>query len=121
MHELKKVCEICLVGKFLRVFLPLFWIRTCSQDIFKTIEGTNSRTEAAEHSSSYMPRRYSSDQKNIRGNFNEQGHIDFSASTSGFCHKYEKISSETVTTNRVFRPKNKYTYHDFGTNRGKDE
>ena len=101
MHELKKVCEICLVGKSLRVSLPLFWIRACSQDIFKTIKGTNSPTEAAEHSSSDIPGRYSSDWKNTRGNFNEQRHIDFSSSTSGFYHKSEKISSETITTNRV--------------------
>ena len=40
------------------------------------------------------------------GSFNEPRHIDFSASTSGFCHKYEKISSETTTANSVFKPKN---------------
>ena len=74
-----------------------FWIRACPQDIF--IKGTNSSTEAAEHSSSDISRRYSSDGKNIRGNFNEQRQIDFSVSTSGFCHKSEKISSETITTN----------------------
>ena len=47
--------------------------------------------------------------------------IDFSASRSGFSHKSEKISSETITTNRVFRPENRYPHHDFGINRGKDE
>ena len=119
MHELKKVCEIYLVGKFLRVSLPLSWIRTCSQDIFKTIKDTNSSTDAAEHSSSDISRRYSSDGKS-KGSFNELRHIDFSASTSGFCHKSEKSSSETFTTNRVFTPKNRYPYHDFVTNRGKD-
>ena len=55
-----------------------------------------------------------------RGSFNEPRHIGFSASTSGFCHKSKKISSETITTNRVFRPRNRYPHHDFGTNRGKD-
>ena len=92
----------------------------CSQDIFKTIKGTNSSTEADEHLSSDIFRRHSSDEKNIRGNFNEQRHIDISASTSGFCHKPEKISSETITINKDFRPKNRYSHHDFGTNRGKD-
>ena len=58
VHELKKVCEICLVGKSLQVSLPLFCIRACSQDIFKTIKGTNCPTEAAAHSSSDIPRRY---------------------------------------------------------------
>ena len=116
-NELKKVCEICSVGKSLRVSLPLLWIRACSQDIFKTIKGTNSSTEAAEYSSSDTSRRYSSDGQKIRGKFNESRHIGLSASTSGFCHKSEKISSETIT--RVFRPKNRYPHHDFGTNRGK--
>ena len=116
----KEVCEICLVGKSLWVSLPLFWIRACSQDIFKTIKGTNSSTETAEHSPSDISRRYSSDGKNRRI-FNEPRHIDFSTSTSGFCHKAEKISSETITTNRLFRSKNRYPHHDFGTNRGKDE
>ena len=73
----------------------------------------------AEHSSSDISRRYSSDGKS-KGSFNELRHIDFSASTSGFCHKSEKSSSETFTTNRVFTPKNRYPYHDFVTNRGKD-
>ena len=36
--DLKKVCEICLVGKSLRVSLPLFWIKACSLDIFKAIK-----------------------------------------------------------------------------------
>ena len=99
VHELKKVCEICLVRKSLRVSLPLFWISACSQNIFKTIKGTNSPTEAAENSSSDIPQRYSSDVKNIRRNFIEQRYINFFASTSGFCHKSEKISSETITTN----------------------
>ena len=100
-------------------FSAFFWIRTCSQDIFITIKCTNSST--AEHSPSYISQRYSSDGKNIKENFNKQRHIDFSASTSGFCHKSEKISSETITTNRFFRSKNRYPHHDFGTNRGKDE
>ena len=119
VHELKKVCEICLVRKSLRVSLPLLWIRACSQDIFKTIKGTKSSTEAAEYSSNDTSRRYSSNGQNIRGNFNESRHIGFSASTSEFCHKSEKISSETITTNRVFRPKNRCPHHDFDTNRGK--
>ena len=66
-----QVCEICLVGKSLRASLPLFWISACSQDIFKTIKGTNSSTEAAEHSSSDISPQYSADGKNIRGIFNE--------------------------------------------------
>ena len=74
----------------------------------------------AAHSSNDISRRYSSDGKNVGGNFNEQRLTDFSASTSGFCYKSEKTSSETITTNRVFRPKNRYPHHDFGTNRGKD-
>ena len=49
------------------------------------------------------------------------GDINFSASTSAFCHESEKISSETITANRVSRPKNRYPHHDFGNNRGKDE
>ena len=50
MHELTKVCEIC--QEIFTSSLPLFWIRACSQDIFKTIKGTNSCTEVAKHSSS---------------------------------------------------------------------
>ena len=64
VHELKKMCEIWLVGKSLRVSLPLFWIRTCSENISKTIKGTNSSTETAEHLSSDISRRYCSDGKN---------------------------------------------------------
>ena len=45
---------------------------------------SNSSTEAAEHLSIDISRRYSSDGKNIRRNFNELKHIDFSASASGF-------------------------------------
>ena len=100
VHELKKVCETYLFGKSLQVSLSLFWIRACSKDIFKTIKGTNSSTEAAEHSSSDISRRHFSHGKN-RGNFNESRHIDFSASTSGFWHKSEKISSEIITTSVV--------------------
>ena len=120
VYELKKVCNICLVEKTLRLSPSLFWIRAGYQDIFKTIKGINSSIEVAEHSSSHISRRYSSDGKNIRGKFNEPRHIDFSASTSEFCHKSEKISSETIRTSRVFRSKNTYPHHDFGNIRGND-
>ena len=53
---------------------------------FKTIEGINSSIEVAEHSSSDMSRRYSSNEKDVRENFTEQRHSDFSASTYGFCY-----------------------------------
>ena len=108
-----------MVGKSLRASLPLFWISACSQDIFKTIKGTNSSTEAAKHSSSDISPQYSADGKNIRGIFNESRHVDFSPSPSGICHKSEKISSETITTNRVFMFKNRYPQHVFVTNREK--
>ena len=74
--DLKKVCEICLVGKSLRVSLPLFWIKACSLDIFKAIKVANSSIKTVEHSSSDISCRYSSDGKNIRGN--ELRNIDFS-------------------------------------------
>ena len=61
-----------------------------------------------------------SDGKNVRGNFNKQIHFDFSASASEFCHKSEKISSETVPPNRNFRPKTRYPHHELGTNIEKD-
>ena len=103
--------------KSLRVSLCLFWIKDCSQKIFKTIKGTKSSIEAAEHSPGDISRRYSSDGKSIGGNFKEQRKIDFSASTSGFCNKSEKVSSETITTNRVFRPENRCPHRHFGNNR----
>ena len=61
-----------------------------------------------------------SDGKNVRGNFNKQIHFDFSVSASEFCHKSEKISSETVPPNRNFRPKTRYPHHELGTNIEKD-
>ena len=92
-----KFREICMVGKSFRVSLPLFWIRACSQDIFKTIKGTNSTTEAVSHSSGDISQRYSSDAKDVLEellmsslNFLLQ-HLDFW-----------------------------YPHHGFGTNRGKD-
>ena len=127
--DLKNACfsvPLCMSSREFVIFswsgklydlLSLFWIRAGSQDIFKTIKGINSSIEVAEHSSSHIFRRYSSDGKNIRGKFNEPRHIDFSASTSGFCHK---ISSETIRTIRVFRPKTRYPHHDFGNIRGND-
>ena len=57
--------EIFMVGKSFRVSLPLLWIRACSQDIFKTIKGTNSTIDAVEHSSGDISQRYSSDGKDI--------------------------------------------------------
>ena len=100
VHELKKVCEICLVGKSLRVSLPLFRIRACSQNVFKTFKGIHSSTKMAEHSLS--------DGENIRGNVNEQRHTDFSSVTSGFCHKSEK--KKTVLKSRALRIRNLDTY-----------
>ena len=39
----------------------------------------------------------------------------------GFVINPKKVSSEIITTNRVFRSENRYPHHDFGDNRGKDE
>ena len=57
--------EICMVRKSFRVSLPLFWIRACFQDFFKTIKGTNSSIDTVEHSSGDICQRYSSDGKDI--------------------------------------------------------
>ena len=101
VHELKKVCEICLVGKSLRVSLPLFRIRACSQNVFKTFKGIHSSTETAEYSFS--------DGENIRGNFNQQRHTGFSSATSWFCRKSEK-KKKTVLKSRALRTRNLETY-----------
>ena len=120
VHELKKVCEICLVGKSLGVSLPLFWISACSQNIFKTIKGTNSPTEAAENSSSDIPRRYSSDGKSIRRNFMSRDTLIFLLQHLDFVINLKK--SVLKPSQQIFRPKNRYPHHhDFGTNTGKDE
>ena len=117
MHELTKVCEIC--QEIFTSSLPLFWIRACSQDIFKTIKGTNSCTEVAKLSSSDTSWRYSSDRKNRR-NFNEPRYLIFLLQHLGVVINLEKSVLKPSQQIRVFRPKNRYLHHDFGTNRGKD-
>ena len=102
MHELKKICEIYLVGNSSRVSLPLFLIMACSQGVFKTSKCTNTFNEAIEKSSINISRRYSSDEKDVRESFNEQRRI------------------ETILPKRIFRPQIRYPHHEFGTNRGKD-
>ena len=71
--DLKNACfsvPLCMSSREFVIFawsgklydlLSLFWIRAGSQDIFKTIKGINSSIEVAEHSSSHISRRYSSD------------------------------------------------------------
>ena len=66
--SLKKVCKIRMVGKSLRVSLPLFWIRTCAQNFFKKYLGIHGSNEVVEHLPSDIYRQYSSDGKD-RGNF----------------------------------------------------
>ena len=110
MHELKKVCEICLIGKSLRVSLPLFWIRTCPQDIFKTIKGTNMalmrrlniRLVIFVDDILLMGRR-------LEEILMSRDTLIFLLQHLGFVLNLKKISSE-----------NRYPHHDFGTNGGKD-
>ena len=59
------------------VSMLLLWIRAYSQDILKSIEGTNNSIETIERSSTNISWRYSSDGKDVRGNFNKQRHIFF--------------------------------------------
>ena len=72
-----------------------------SQEIFKTIKCTNSPIDAFEHSCSDISQQYSSDGKDIRVNFNEKRHIDFSASTCEFCYKSKNIHSETKPSQEI--------------------
>ena len=86
--------------------MPLLWIRVCSRDFSNLWKVQIALLRWLNiHPVIYLNDIL--DWKNVRGNFNEQRHIDFSVSASGFCHKSEKISSEP-------------SYYDFGTNRGKD-
>lgn len=66
--SLKKVCKIRMVEKSLRVSLPLFWIRTWTQDFFKNYLGIHGSNEVVEHLPSDIYRQYFSDGKD-RGNF----------------------------------------------------
>ena len=38
---------------------------------------------------------------------------DLSSAAYGFCYKFEKIGSQTISSNGVFRPKNGYSHYDF--------
>ena len=67
-----------------------------------------------------ISRRYSSAGKNVKGHFNDQRYIDFSASMSGFCQKSEKMSSGTIPQNKFFWSENRYFHHHFCSNRRKD-
>lgn len=58
--------------------------------------------------------RFLSDGKDFRGRDN----LIFLLQHLGFVIK--KIDSETVPANKIFRPKNRYPQHEFGTNKEKD-
>ena len=91
-------------------FLCLFWIRTYSLAIFKTIEVKNSSVAAVES--------INFDNVLLMGRTFEEilmsrNTLIFSALTSKFCHKSEKISPENGQVNIIFRPTNRYTCRDF--------
>ena len=64
------------------------------------------------HSSSDISRQYFCDEKDVRGNFDEQRHTDrFFAPRSDFPYQSEKITSEIIPANGIFSSKNGYLWN----------
>ena len=109
VYELKKIVRFAWSGNLYK-FLCLFWIRTYSLAIFKTIEVKNSSVAAVES--------INFDDVLLMGRTFEEilmsrNTLIFSALTYKFCHKSEKISPENGQVNIIFRPTNRYTCRDF--------
>ena len=113
VHELKKVCEICSVGNLYQ-FLCLCFGLGLAQRIFSKLlkvpiallRRLNIRLMVCLDDILLMGRT-------LEEILTSRDTLIFLFKHLSFCHKSEKISSETTATNR-------YPRHEFGTNRGKD-
>ena len=121
VHELKKVCEICVVEKSLRVSLPLFFLLGPAPRIFSKLL----KVPIAVLRPLNISLVIYLDDILLTGRILEEilmsrDTLIFLLQHLGFAINLKKSVLKLITTNRAFRPKNRYLQHGFGTNRGKD-
>ena len=73
-QKLSKVCEISMVRLHIRIFLPLFWARSSSNNFYKIIKSPNCPIETGQHSNHILSIRYVANEENVTRNFNGKRH-----------------------------------------------
>ena len=86
-QAIQKICQISLVREFVRIPLPMFWVRTSTQDLFKTNENTNLHSAQDKYPCNNLLGRYAFNGNYNRGSTNESRHSNLPIATVRFCNK----------------------------------
>ena len=94
-QKLKKISEISMGRKPIRVPLPLFWSWSSPTNIYKAPKNTNSYPQENNGEDHSVSRRHVIDVKDHKGVVSGKRDVDFSVTKLGLCNKSEKISAIT--------------------------
>ena len=84
--------------QLMRIFLPVFWVRSCSKDFVKIAQSSIVNCKEVKHKDDYLLRRHSAPGTDISRSLNGKGLGDLFVRTSGLIiHKiFETNSSFNV-------------------------
>ena len=94
-NSVPKVCEVPVEGQVVSVSLPVLWPSSCTQDLYKTSQGTNSFAQEVEHQVSDLFGRHTIARSISGGDRDRQGLFDFRIAMSRFHYKSEKVCINT--------------------------
>jgi len=100
-ERIQEINSLFVVSQPLRISLPLFWVGSSAQGIYKTFEGPNSSVEEIQHKNNYLSGRHA-DSSKIQGRSLEVSrYSDLPTSEFRFCNESKEISDGTGSGNRI--------------------
>ena len=110
-----------MIWESLRVSLPLFWIGSSTQNIYKIIESAYFSFEKAKHTGNDLPARYFNYRKISGGGSHGQRHSDISFTASRVCTELEKVFPTSCSENRISGVGCRFQEYDFVINNREDD
>ena len=89
-------------GNNVPVYLPLLWTRPSTSDIYKINETPYFSTVAPKYSPNNIPGRHVDNGQVSTGIDLSSRHCDLPPAESGICTEFKKVSSGTISKNRIF-------------------
>jgi len=115
--RVKKVCEVQMERKHLRVSVPVFRTRPSPLSVYKDYENPNFIAKKTECKDYNLLRRHAVVRSDSNRDPRGSGLIDFSITASGIYNKQRKVPISTSQRNRIFRVNGEFSLNDFSSSR----
>ena len=104
--KLEEMRSVPLVGKLMRISVPIFWLGSCCPTNFqKTIENTNCNFALHKCKNDYLLGRHAFNGLFHKGDKHVSRDSNLLVTTSGFCNQLEEVCFDGIARDQIFGAK----------------